>query len=55
MNSLLRLKTDVLEQIRNVLKNDLKALADNQKEYLKLYSKIRYCVCSLIIYDLKSL
>ncbi len=24
------------------IKNDLKALADNQKEYLKLYSKIRY-------------
>ncbi len=42
INELLRLKTDVSEQRRNILKNDLKALADNQKEYLKLYSKIRY-------------
>ena len=36
INEFLRLKTDGLEQRRNILKNDLKALADNQKEYLKL-------------------
>ena len=42
INDFLRLKTGVLEHRRNILKNDLKALADNQKKYLKLYSKIRY-------------
>ncbi len=31
INELLRLKTDVLEQRRNILKNDLKELADNQR------------------------
>ncbi len=30
INELLRLKTDVLEQRRHILKNDLKALADNR-------------------------
>jgi hypothetical protein len=33
INELLRLKTDVLVQRLNILKNNLKALADNQKEY----------------------
>ena len=42
IDELIKLKTDVLEQRRNILKNDSKALSDNQKEYLKLYSKIRY-------------
>ena len=40
INEFLRLKTDVLEQRRNILKNDLKAFADNQKEYLNLILKL---------------
>ena len=35
IDELKRPKTGVLEQRRNIIKNHLKALSDNQKEYLK--------------------